>query len=460
MDSRRLFLSKRETSQRQDSSSKPENVLSLVKRIFSWGKHSDVQNPQPVSDGPSTRRSFIEQTPKRQRTTDAPPNQTPSQILSSFFQGKGDDPLTDIEYEGVQALLAKARTNDTIADESVLESRSKKRRTLTQIPDILNRSFLGNLTGNGSFFYSTPQKQTLLLNPNASQIITPDYRPTYHRVNPRNVQSVKRVYHFSGVPSPYRTRISAPTRSTRSKSALPVEKSQPSIVLPTDKSISKSLPMSATAGTLLSIIDGAETKTTKLPTETKAAKFSNPYSSAGSIKAKKHEPVAAHMPSKKTFSLSAKDITDTAAFDKSDPMVERNTNGGTGAVTLSSSTNVPKSAIASFRAGNEPTRNEPSTSQKSEIGLDSSTFPASSSLRMTKRDHSRNCNEAEVKIPFSLNGPTKSQVESENSKSVEEEFGSNHRSKASSDFSFPSIELKVVNIDSAAVERLKPGYKF
>ncbi|KAJ9097105.1 hypothetical protein QFC19_006880 [Naganishia cerealis] len=458
MDSRQLFLSKKDSSNGRQSQSRPKNVLSLVKRIFSWGTHPDGSrmSDNSAQDLQQTRgnESYISaRTPMNEaKVGDA--KQTPSQVLSKFFSEKGDKPLTDIEYEGVQSLLAKARDNDTfLGDSSVLEGKNKRRRGLAQAPDVTNRSLLANLTGNGSFFYSTPQKQTLLRNPNASQIITPDYRPTYHSVNPRSIRSVKRVYHFSGVPSPYRTRITAPMRSAKAKQVLQDEKLHPPAALPSTTFDFTSKPMSATAGTLLSIIDGSETKDQVASKEdNKAGKFSNPYSSAGSIKAKKSEPTQTTLTKSKFPPISAKDIVNTTSFDKSEPIE----NTPSGEKTQPEKTQ-PNLSFAKTKA------TEKSAPLSSTICTDSGqasslteTAPAfgqfggsvkanSSSFKSSAADSSV----GHIDMNSQALAPQKPRAKPFSAES-----------KAKYDYTFPGVDLKVADLDSAKVESFKSGFIF
>lgn len=454
MDSRQLFLSKKDSFSGRQSQSRPKNVLSLVKRIFSWGTHPDgsrmSDNSAQDSQQARGNESYISaRTPMNEAKVDGA-QQTPSQVLSKFFSEKGDKPLTDIEYEGVQSLLAKARDNDSfLGDTSVLEGKNKRRRGLAQAPDVTNRSLLANLTGNGSFFYSTPQKQTLLRNPNASQIITPDYRPTYHSVNPRSIRSVKRVYHFSGVPSPYRTRITAPMRSARAKKVLQDEKLHPPAALPSTSFDFTSKPMSATAGTLLSIIDGSETKDQVASKEdNKAGKFSNPYSSAGSIKAKKSEPTQTILTKSKFPPISAKDIVNTTSFDKSEP-IENTPSGGEKTQPNSTSANTKvteKSAPlpSTLRTGSGQasslTETAPAFGQ-----FGGSVKADSSTLKSSAADSSVDHNDMNSHEP----APQQTQ-----SKPFSAE------SKAKYDYAFPGVDLKVTDLDSAKVESFKSGFIF
>lgn len=455
MDSRRLFLSKRDTFNGNQSHSRPKNVLSLVKRIFSWGTHPDgsrisdnsAQDPKQGHDNESFTSARTPVTEAKVRGA----QQTPSQVLSNFFREKGDKPLTDIEYEGVQSLLAKARDNDTfLGDTSVLEGKNKRRRGLAQAPDAMNRSLLANLTGNGSFFYSTPQKQTLLRNPNASQIITPDYRPTYHSVNPRSIRSVKRVYHFSGVPSPYRTRITAPMRSARAKKVLQDEKLHTPAALPSTSFDFTSKPMSATAGTLLSIIDGSETKDqVASKADNRVGKFSNPYSSVGSIKAKKSEPTQTTLTKPKFPPISAKDIANTTSFDKSEPIDNTPSGEKTQPNFPSANTKVtdePASLPSSLRTGSghasSLTETAPAFGQfGGSVKANPSSFAFKSSAANSSVDHS----------DIKSHEPAPQQPHAK-------PFSA--ESKAKYDYAFPGVDLKVAKLDSAKVESFKFGFIF
>lgn len=259
-----------------------------------------------------------------------PPLETPNKVLSSFFEEKGDKPLTEIEYEGVKSLLAKARSesDNTLNDSSVI---FRGDGGVDKPFEPASESTAHNQT-NETVLKSEPLNSTTAYNQttlksgdgqNSPAVFsTPDYRPAYHNVNnsftSKNMPSVKRVYHFSGLPSPYRTRIKAPSFS---KTKRPPKISPNNTISNNSSYISTSKPISNTANTLLNILDG-NTSENVGEIDNSMKKFSNPYSQT----IKKRKPVEdaltfsenlSSTPTKKKANIiTAEDISKTVSFNK------------------------------------------------------------------------------------------------------------------------------------------------
>ena len=216
-------------------------------------------------------------------------NTSNNHILSLFFEQKGDAPLSEVEYEGVLLLINKSADISRDIDTSRFDT---SRFQDSKITNGVSRNIPISEHNDSQILNSTPSKTLLksnmtmpnvLRSANTSVILTPDYTPVYHTINnsysyPRS--SIKRVYQFSGLPSPYKTRIRTP--NLKKKDTPKVEE--------TPQPVNKK-PRSDTANALLSMLDE---KADKKPTK----KFTNPYGS-------RFKP-----------QLSAKDINKTISFDK------------------------------------------------------------------------------------------------------------------------------------------------
>lgn len=166
----------------------------------------------------------------------------------------------------------------------------------------VHRTVLTNTLG-------TPNHQ--VLSRRASQFLTPDYTPHYHTIANTLARLVRRVYQFSGLPSPYQTRIKPPRSRRGLVNALRII---PLANLTFDAAVLTNTPAPAhkskTYETLESILDGSML-TPKLSKESSGLKpaskknpFGNPYAAEGGAQR----------------NVSAKDVTKTLAFDKSKPL--------------------------------------------------------------------------------------------------------------------------------------------
>lgn len=331
MDNRKVFRSYREKS-KQISSPYPtgDGFLSKVKQFFknsSWSLSSQSTDTDEKSSNKGDLKPFTYPVPDNvfrtplKKSSKNEVEQTPNKILSEFFNSKGDKPITEIEYEGVLSLLSKTAS---VSSTPIKHEDSKK---LSTFP---NKNENITLEPNTSKIITTPyQQKALRKGPKDSSAIfsTPEYRPVYHSVNnsfnsKNSVPSVKRVYQFSGLPSPYRTRIKAPSSVPRSKKSK-VDMSSTSLLSsqPTPKK-----PSSQTANKLLSMLDENNSSENMNREESKIKNFSNPYANS-QFKRSRNEVITEMTPSKKKATqFSANDINSTLAFDRTEELPHLNSN--------------------------------------------------------------------------------------------------------------------------------------
>lgn len=305
MDNRRVMKAYRDRSGQYQTSG---GLFSRVKRYFSGTAAPDPQI-RTVSAVTAPKRSATahEPTPLHSNTLladlsrsilstsvlPAADSEDSNRILSSFFQEKGGKPLTDVEYEGVMALLERSKASITLP----LPDQSPKKPETMEASNTVNTNNQNSNNQNANNSINTqsnhtfgPYSQTKLRNSsmylNNSSFAVSDYKPQYHTFNEstsRANMSMKRVYQFSGLPSPYRTRIKAPDLAARKLRRITPVVSHPDTMdanLTTDKTVNASSntaagnvadrtanhtigaaqqsfrPKSKTANALLSVLDG------------------------------------------------------------------------------------------------------------------------------------------------------------------------------------------------------------
>ncbi|CAH02972.2 FG-nucleoporin NUP60 [Kluyveromyces lactis] len=201
--------------------------------------------------------------------------------LASFFQEKGDRPLTEMEMEGVISVMKRCRSVSSTPFGSRIISESKT------IPN-------SKVLRTTSESVATPLKAT-------------SYTPRYEdsSVGNNSIRSTRssvtrRIFDYSKVPSPYRTTVykySAATLPSKSANAtLPLQPTETKNKITRNRSPPKKL--SNTASALMSILDGDNDRNdhTKLSI---ASNLANPYSSHVS-RVRKSKPIAettTHSPS-------------------------------------------------------------------------------------------------------------------------------------------------------------------
>lgn len=332
MDNRRIY-------KKQSSNKRKQNLLgkvrNLVSSIWSTGsQESVVEETGASSTSSQVNNNTLPSTPANQsRITNIESNdelKTPNVLLSEFFQQKGDKPLTPVEYQGVMSLLSQSQKKPNNGVMSPLMPGSFTRfDSPTRSPSTITKN-------HTSLVKSTPSQKTPLKSVGIDAVksapgvfSTPEYKPLYPTISANNSirksGSVKRVYQFSGLPSPYKTKIKAPSNNTAKRYhtslELTMEKSTKDCSKPS---------MTKAASTLLSVLDD---KSKKNPDYLQ--QFSNPY--MGKSIAKKSQ------------TLTADVINSTIMFDQSTNFPDSASNN--------SSVTTPAADTAS--AANTETKTEP-----------------------------------------------------------------------------------------------------
>jgi len=499
MDNRRVFSSYKDKVRK---SAQPYplpggGIFSKVKRLFSPAPFEDSNSEEvhPFKFAPSST-NFSSKVSYNGSSTMTPlkipgsfeVHTSPNHILSSFFQRKGDEPLNDIEYEGVVSLMSKSGTP--------MEDIHKKRTHDANESTVIRPKRLKE----NDLFIMTPQQRNLRNNTfhnDVSNISIPEYQPVYHTFTndsntSRSNRSVRRVYQFSGLPLPYRTRIRAPSLSrlkhrTSNLSNISIDATQ---ITPRDESnILEKRPISEAANTLLSILDGKSQEPIKEDqTQSNIKLFSNPYASTKS-KRRAEKP-----------SITATDINKTLLFDKSQPLpivetkeeVEpketKMSRGNAKKVPESSfdfkfSNSTMKVDSSSLTENSNEVSNKPEqlhfkASKKAEpISLKASQnpdllFKVKTSNFESNHSSNKPLQQEQTPIPstnaFSFNTSASSSLlqlfsTAEKPKAIDNSqvsTKSNFISKESTTFIFPNVEITKVILDSSKVAQYRPLYEF
>lgn len=345
MDNRRVAKVYRENSQRVKKLPfpAPSGLLSKVKRYFSGSSlPSRVSLLKNESTGPETgpvkEASFTlpDSFSAANETALAHGSEDLNRILLSFFQEKGSQPLSQVEYEGVMSLLDRSKASVTLPLPELTPEPKKPRVSAANGPEnganntfaLYSQKVLRNTSGYG------------VSDVNNSSVLTADYRPVYHTFNDvsRGNISMKRVYPFSGVPSPYRTRIKAPNLAARKQrrivSAAPLIALADSVSEAATQMSTSFRPKSKTANSLLLILDGnTETQNDEgnasvVDTKPAGKSLHNPYAKIrrftplqkDDIVEQLSSPVKADEISKTVSYNKAEELSSKDAFEKSDSL--------------------------------------------------------------------------------------------------------------------------------------------
>ncbi|KAH3673314.1 hypothetical protein WICMUC_003774 [Wickerhamomyces mucosus] len=233
---------------------------------------SQIENQRHLSQQPFFGSSF--NTPSKrpnpidefQRLQNQGLNDSPNAKLASFFANKGSAPLTDIELEGVKALLAQTQSNHGTPISSKPSSReSSIGLEYNNVLKAESGKLALNTTPSFKANYNTSldsEGDTSLdsLNSTASSSVTPFKR---------------RVFDYSGFPSPYRT---AKLKSSALFLNLDYEKNKPTKQSFEEK-VEEKRPLSSTASALLSFLDNNQEEKEKKTEDGKIIDYANPYAS-------------------------------------------------------------------------------------------------------------------------------------------------------------------------------------
>ncbi|GEQ69866.1 hypothetical protein JCM33374_g3541 [Metschnikowia sp. JCM 33374] len=347
MDNRRVAKVYRDKSHRVKKLpfAPPSGLLSKVKRYFSTsgipsriasftGASDPTKNTQPPeTPAPRPNPGFVLPEPfvTADTSTMSQGADDSNRILSSFFQEKGSAPLSQVEYEGVMSLLERSKASMTLPlPESTPEKPAAKALAsgAAQNPNNTFSQYSQKVLRNTSNYDPTFT--------NNSSVLTADYKPVYHTFNDvsRANISMKRVYPFSGVPSPYATRIQAPNfaarKARRIASAAPSVSSMEQVVdASTETSSFK--PRSKAANSLLSILDGntstqdPDSTAANLGSNKPAKSLHNPYA-----RPKRFTPLPkGDILEKPASPCKADEIAKTVSYNKADELPTNGENGET-----------------------------------------------------------------------------------------------------------------------------------
>lgn len=292
------------------SSRAPSGVSSRKPSLSQPNAHSSRLISESFAAASSTNQSMEQN-----------PDQTANEVLSTFFREKGNQPLSQIEYEGVMSLLEKSRANMSMTSIDPDQHSHTVARVGSPTRDSSfaqqNNSTLSNRVLKNTSFYDSNA-------PNAT-FAAPDYRPLYQSFSgsSRSHPPVKRVYQFSGLPSPYRTRIRAPGLPQKKMRRIVTESEASTTPVPAEKSDSEmSKPRSNTANSLLSALDNHQKADDGEVTFDKAEKpLYNPYVRNRRKAAKATASSNSTTATPKPYS-TADDISKTVAFNQAKELKE------------------------------------------------------------------------------------------------------------------------------------------
>lgn len=349
MDNKRVYRTYKEKVREQASPyMKPgHGLFSRFKRLFSPKNSERAQKKSSVEkltreeepDKAEGEISKVQEQSSFINNSALDSERSPNEILTQFFLKKKDSGLSDVEYEGVISLMNKSRAS---ANNSVIsqytESGVPSRQPL-QFADVSlqsrrkgpNDTFLSR---NDSTFMSNPgnQEKSLLKGPETLFSGYGAMQTPNNSFSHRSLPPMKRVYQFSGLPSPYRTKIRPPSLRLQQgfqKPANPVA----SAGHPSQKSLPQ--PMSNAANSLLSILDGNSVEEKPKANDTRGddvsknlSQFGNPYSKSRNLKKHKSQTSSAQTQTENSKKkgptvLTADDIKNTVYFNTAQDLDEK-----------------------------------------------------------------------------------------------------------------------------------------
>lgn len=293
----------------------------------SYAPAGSLKQPPPVALQSSSSSSIID----KDETVE-----NPNDILSAFFKEKGNKKLTDVEYEGVMALMSKSRTGTPYKRQSTELSFNNEE-------PLLKRRNLGNdstIVGNEtSIIGSTPSRQKYLMMNGNTTLQTPGYTPKYHSVSNDTFErsyliinnttgsnfapSSRRVRMRSRRPAPYKSRIKSSllSKTMGNEETSLVNEDTLNIKLNTNTIEEKSRILkspSKAAQTLMNILDaknetGETSKELQQQQNNKLKMFINPYGSRSERKNNKNSKNASVL-----SGVTALTIGKTISYSRSD----------------------------------------------------------------------------------------------------------------------------------------------
>lgn len=306
MDNRKIY-------KKQSINKRRLNLLGKVKGLVTsiWGSNpsgEDESVQQPGSSNANVSGSTPSTPANQSRVTNMEENEdlkTPNVLLSEFFQQKGDKPLTPVEYQGVMSLLSQSQKKPNNGVMSPLMPGSFTRFDSPMKSPSRNIHSLVKATPAGKTPFKSVGVDAVKSNP--SVFTTPEYKPLYPAISANNSirksGSVKRVYQFSGLPSPYKTKIKAPALGSAKRHHTSLELTMERSTRDSSKSMTKA------ASTLLSVLDDTKKNSDYLQ------QFSNPY--MGKSIAKKSQTMTADVINSTIMFDQSTELPDTASNNSS-----------------------------------------------------------------------------------------------------------------------------------------------
>ncbi|KAI5960730.1 hypothetical protein KGF57_001877 [Candida theae] len=312
--------------------SQPEEVFPHAAKLPQQQQQQQQQQQHPA---PVQQASLIHSPSNvadKEETAD-----NPNDILSAFFREKGDSKLTDVEYEGVIALMSKSKMGTPY-------KRPMTEMSFTAEEPSFKKRHVGNdstMVGNStSIIGSTPSRPKAFKMSGNTTINAPGYTPRYSKVyndtfdrsyslinnttrGSIGSSSSRRVISRSRRPAPYKSRINTSILSHAAgdeKSARDDNTSNIHIInANSDKSHNSKSPSKA-AQTLLDILDGKDkidgTVKDNQPHQNEKLKlFINPYGSGSERRQKKGPGGVSQTPG-----VTASTIGKTISYSKADPL--------------------------------------------------------------------------------------------------------------------------------------------
>ncbi|KAK6463523.1 hypothetical protein DFJ63DRAFT_122678 [Scheffersomyces coipomensis] len=510
MDNRRVFNSYRNRINNSTNSNARSrgSILSKVKGFFNNASANsslnEIANTTTTTEQQTTHNNHnqfkipggFDTSFANETVINAPPSNdndvqsSPSKLLSDFFKEKGDKPLTKIEYEGVLSLIAKTK-NTKPEDKTINNNDSDFTNLLNDKSLLIHPS---NTTQNNSILLDSPKQRYLKRNnPDATSMIdTPEYTPVYHTfannsfnnsfsTANKTMPSIKRVYQFSGLPSPYRTRIRVPSASSsglrpsvkrhkKKTTANTTEKEDISLANTTfqEKNYKPYKPRSEAANTLLSILDGKLTYTQKediiepkIDVEPKIEEVKVPIikESSTTTTTKNNQN---NNNNTNGISITAKDIAKTILFDKSEPLafektdkIEKKDNSILNGTTSSNAFNF------SSNSGNFSFNAKPTVESNTKIE------PPQPIIPPPKIENTKPIPEVKVGSSFNFQPPpTVKQTNNNfgfgitNSNTNSSITKPDNNNDFGSYYKFPDVEIVNVQLDGSKVDKYKNLFEF
>lgn len=213
---------------------------------------------------------------------------SPNYVLSQFFMIKGDNPLNEVEIEGIFSLLAKSSIKQTFEEQ--ITNQDKHLLSTNINIDSINQNFSKDNVNmlnvkNNQHIQNKDLKFNNIISSTPSSNIACNF--TYPEKESKDILSVKKKYRFSSLPSPYKSKL-VTNYCNNTKLDLDFDVKAPNNSIINDKNSFKT----ESALTLMSLLkendncifDDNNYADQSLSFYTKVKNYSNPYSSISTKK--------------------------------------------------------------------------------------------------------------------------------------------------------------------------------